>query len=294
MQKHFWEYEVFEPRSRWFFITPSSFAKSLQLYVLELGHFFQDGRCYTERRPENSFSINFSPAKSKNNATVVRQFPDERYEFHDDGRKGSLALVDNHAGCTIEQYGKHEGYFIQFGGFLAEQCCRLLLSGNHCRILYTEHLPEIISSFEKLVEMYRQPANDRKDTCAAMLMTQILAQLTEDSTDDIHIAKNIYIKRALEIIEQEFPGNLSLQTLAARLHINPSYLSRLFKKETGTSFSSCLSHVRLNHAKKLLQTSNLSMDEIAAHCGFCNASHFIQCFHKAETITPLQYRIARK
>ena len=37
--KHFWHYEVMDPKSRWFFINPSEFAESLGLYVIELGHF---------------------------------------------------------------------------------------------------------------------------------------------------------------------------------------------------------------------------------------------------------------
>ncbi len=293
-QKHFWEYEFFDPRSRWLFVTPSAFAESLGLYVLELGHFFQDGRCYTDRRPENSFSINLSAPKAESGAAIVRQFPDERYEFRAGEYENHVALVDNRVGCTIEQHGRHEGYFIQFGGFLAERYCRLLLCGKHCHTLRINWQPELIDAFEKLVLLYRQPSNETRDIHAVLLLTQLLARLVECAAGEPPYTENRYVKRALEIIGQRFSENLRLSDLAAELHVNPSYLSRLIASETGVPFTACLAHARLNRAKELLRTTALSMEEIAGRCGFCSASHFISSFHQAEKRTPLQYRAAHR
>ena len=124
-----------------------------------------------------------------------------------------------------------------------------------------------------------------------MLLIKVLSRLfVESDNDQTLYVENKYVKQALEIIEQQYAQPLKLATIADELHINSSYLSRLFSKETGTSFSTCVTHVRINRAKELLRTTELSVEEIGDHCGFCNSSHFIKLFHANEKMTPMQYR----
>ena len=290
--KHFWQYESFDPKSRWFFVNPSEFAESLGLYIIELGHFFQDGRCYTKRVPENSFSINFTSINNKLEGVSSQiSFPDKDYHITITTASNKITIMDNRKGYTMETTGKSESFFIQFGGFMAEKYCQVLLDSEYYQEYTINWLPALHDTFEQLVLLYRQPSNNRRDVYASLLMTQILSRLLLGSDSYLPLySKNVYVEGTLRIMEERFSEPLKLKNIADELHINSSYLSRLIASETGISFSSCLSYIRINHAKKLLQSTDLSVEEIGSRCGFCNASHFVKLFHNNEGMTPLQYR----
>ncbi len=291
-REHIWHYDYFDPKSRWIFVTPSEFAQSLGVYVTELGHFLQDGNCYTKRNPENTFSINFSSSQvNPSDAPIKIIFQDKSYQITKSLYEQGIVLLDNRPGYVIEQTGKHENYFIQCGGFLAEKYSSLILGREKLFMTAVNYLPTLIDYFENLVQLYRQPSNEKRDAYASMLLIKIFSRLfVETDSAPILYVENKYVKAALEILEQRFSEGLRLSNVADELHINSSYLSRLFLSETGTSFSACLSHIRINHAKEMLRTTALSVEEIAICCGFCNSSHFIKFFHTAENMTPMQYR----
>ena len=72
--------------------------------------------------------------------------------------------------------------------------------------------------------------------------------------------------------------------------MSASYLSRLFKKETGLSVSSYIRQQKIEMAKNLLRFSDSSMIEIANQLAFSSQSHFIQQFREVTGITPKKYR----
>lgn len=291
-QEHIWHYDYFDPKSRWIFVTPGEFAQSLGLYVTELGHFLQDGKCFTKRKPENTFSINFSAIRGDRPAAPVTiAFQDKSYSISRPATGESLVLIDNRPGYTIDQTGPVESYFIQCGGFLAEKYCSVILGREKLVFASINYLQSLIDSFENLVRIYRQPPNEKRDAYASTLLVKIFSRLlTAGDSPAILSVENKYVKAALDIIEHRYHESMKLSTVADELHINSSYLSRLFLSEAGTSFSACLSHIRINHAKEMLRTTDLSVEEIALRCGFCNSSHFIKFFHTAEGLTPMRYR----
>lgn len=92
-----------------------------------------------------------------------------------------------------------------------------------------------------------------------------------------------YIK---EHLEQEICRN----TVADYIHMNPDYLDRLFKKEFGLSVSQYIKEKKIDYAKTLLRTTNLSVSEIAQRLGYINLSHFIASFKQITNMTPVNYR----
>lgn len=78
--------------------------------------------------------------------------------------------------------------------------------------------------------------------------------------------------------------------IANKVHINPDYLSYLFHKQAGLSLTSYVLNERLGLAKKLLNTTNLSLQEISDQAGFSSSSYFHKQFKRALGITPQQYR----
>lgn len=83
---------------------------------------------------------------------------------------------------------------------------------------------------------------------------------------------------------------LSLTGVAKEFYMNSSYLSRIFKKETGMSFVEYLTSLRIEKAKTLLKDSDLKIYEIAEKIGISNSNYFGILFKKKVGCSPLEYR----
>ena len=83
---------------------------------------------------------------------------------------------------------------------------------------------------------------------------------------------------------------ISLSVLAEEFHLNPQYISQLFKTEIGVGFLAYLTSIRMERAKKLLLTTNLSIAEVSEQSGYADYRVFTKVFKKSEGITPSQYR----
>lgn len=98
------------------------------------------------------------------------------------------------------------------------------------------------------------------------------------------------IQKVMTQITTNLTGNLGLDAQAKRLNVNPSYLSALFKKETGLTLTEYVKRKRINHAVFLLNTSNLQIQTIAQHCGIADVNYFTKMFKKIVGKTPKDYR----
>lgn len=98
------------------------------------------------------------------------------------------------------------------------------------------------------------------------------------------------IEQIKSYIEAHFTEDLSLSSLAEMFHYNPSYLSRLYKENTGETLMDYFCELRLNYAKRLLRDSRKKTSEIAKQCGFSSTKYFNQAFKKAVGMSPTSYR----
>lgn len=102
------------------------------------------------------------------------------------------------------------------------------------------------------------------------------------------------IQKTTNYIKQNYDQKLTLEKVATAVHLNPSYLSHVFKEETGSNFTDYLTEVRLKKAAELLKNSKNSITNIANQVGYQNASYFSQVFKKEFDLTPTQYRKENK
>ncbi len=101
---------------------------------------------------------------------------------------------------------------------------------------------------------------------------------------------NVIVARAKRYIAESYREKFSLNRIAGRLYVNPSYLCRAFKKETNKTLLTYCNEMRCREAKALLTRSELCVSYIAVQVGFCNASQFCRVFKSMEGKTPCQYR----
>jgi AraC-like DNA-binding protein len=95
-------------------------------------------------------------------------------------------------------------------------------------------------------------------------------------------------RRVLEMLESGVAYNIG--DLAARLHLSPSHLQRIFKRESGVLLGEWLITQRLQEAAYLLANSYLSVKEIAGAAGYEHVSSFIRAFERRYVLTPTRYR----
>ncbi|WP_276357036.1 helix-turn-helix domain-containing protein [Cohnella caldifontis] len=95
---------------------------------------------------------------------------------------------------------------------------------------------------------------------------------------------------AIEIIETRYQDDISVEMIADAVQVTPAYLSRIFKQATGKTVLEYLTIVRIEHSKRLLHTTGLTMQEISQRVGYNNANSFIRIFRKHEGVTPGEYR----
>lgn len=102
------------------------------------------------------------------------------------------------------------------------------------------------------------------------------------------------VQKALIFIDANLAGNLSLSILAEALNVSNSYLSSLFRKETGQTLTEYINQRRIRHAMHLLETTRLQIQTIAQHCGIVDVQYFSKIFKRIAGYSPKEYRNARK
>jgi len=101
------------------------------------------------------------------------------------------------------------------------------------------------------------------------------------------------LRRVTAYIEDNLRRALRLAELSAVVHMSPYHFARLFRRSTGRPPHRFVLHRRIERARTLLATEELSIGEIARAVGFRTPSHFTTVFRRATGITPSRYRTCR-
>lgn len=105
--------------------------------------------------------------------------------------------------------------------------------------------------------------------------------------------KNPLAVQAMRYMKKHYRENISLTSMAEELSANPSYLSRLLKKETGSNFTDILTGVRIAAAKKFLD-EGYRVAEAGEMAGYSDYVYFYQVFKRQEGISPSDYKKGKK
>lgn len=98
------------------------------------------------------------------------------------------------------------------------------------------------------------------------------------------------INRILQYLSMHYSEKILLDELCEREHISKSNLTKLFKRKTGSTIINHLHDIRIRKAKRLLITTDNSMEEIALETGFESPKYFFKLFKRSEGISPLKFR----
>lgn len=118
---------------------------------------------------------------------------------------------------------------------------------------------------------------------------RILASYRKDMETESQDSRSNTIRQVQEYVQGHL-GEASLQSIAAHVYLNPSYLSKIYKLETGEGISDFLFRLKMEQATHMLRNSNEKIYEIAGGLGYVKTSYFIKVFKEKYGMTPQEYR----
>lgn len=102
------------------------------------------------------------------------------------------------------------------------------------------------------------------------------------------------VDQVMRFVKESMPGDVSLAEAAEKVHLNPCYLSQLFKQQTQKNFVDFVTETRMKEAQKLLVYTSMRVSEIAYRLGYTDLSYFSHTFKKFTGTPPSEYRKASK
>ncbi|MBQ9119907.1 MAG: AraC family transcriptional regulator [Lachnospiraceae bacterium] len=117
-----------------------------------------------------------------------------------------------------------------------------------------------------------------------------LHRLTHESSQKTNTSSSTRLLPIIEYIDLHFADTITLEDLSAIIQVTPQHLCRLFRDNLGMRPLEYISQKRVRAAQDYLASSELSIAEIATHCGYDNMNYFYRMFRKYTGITPGAYR----
>ena len=150
---------------------------------------------------------------------------------------------------------------------------------------------------EQLIEIYEAKKDESESKITTQVRTKIILLqfilemwkkgfVIENDTS----GRNTVEKEMVSYIQQNFTGKISLREFGEQFHLSEKYISRYFKEHFHITLSQYVTYLRLEHAKQLLQDTDIPVTDLAMQSGYQNVSYFIRSFQKAYAVSPLKYR----
>lgn len=262
-----------------YFHTPSQLAKSMFFYLICAGHFYCDSNYHVQRNSLNSFLLMYI----KNGEGTIT-FDDKTVP----AKTGDIVLLNCYQPHSYKAI-KWETLWCHFDGNVSAEFFDLIYNTSSCVFpllgsqVVLDSLATILDTFKK-----GSTLNEPLVSCNIQrILTElhlIASGYLHDTIDQTNSAK------AITYIKNNYNRKISVQEIAAHTCMSMYYFSRVFKKSTGYSPHEYITMVRLNRAKILLKTTELSIKELAFKIGFNSEANFITCFKKHNTYTPTEFR----
>ncbi len=124
-------------------------------------------------------------------------------------------------------------------------------------------------------------------------LTDVLHRVIDDSFDFARMKHSDVVYRVMEYVKIHYGRHISLEELSRHIYLSRSYLSSIFKEETGMSLSAYINAVRVEKSKTFLLDSTLRLVDVANLCGFEDQSYYTKVFKRLVGTSPKRYRDCR-
>ncbi len=153
------------------------------------------------------------------------------------------------------------------------------------------------ADIDEIFGLNRHYLNDIKNLTSLEELTVWLSKILARFTDCVFNLSDIRHKdvifQTINYIRLHYSSHISLDDVAKHVHLNASYLSRVFKEEMQMNFVTYVNSIRIEASKKLLIDTSIPLMEVSDMVGFDEQSYFTKVFKKITGVTPGKYRESR-
>ena len=133
--------------------------------------------------------------------------------------------------------------------------------------------------------------NERIDTALGMnFLEQILIKVTHAIPADSVPNLDPRVEQACSILRENIGKNITVKDIAERCHTSPSRIAHLFKQDMGVGLQQFRNRLRMQFARELLLTTQISIETIAAKSGYTDPTQFSKYFRKHNDCSPRTFR----
>lgn len=186
---------------------------------------------------------------------------------------------------------KHYDAFMEMAGWDAGE----IFASGVCLQLEPDAVRQMQKAFDKLMEELRSPGK-WSQAAATHLFYEILLTCLRQGTPKAPYSEQgaDRIQQVTKYISHSYAQWITLEDAASMAHMEKTYFCKRFKALVGCGFLEYLTQTRLQNAKKLLETTDASIGEVAEACGFSGGNYFGDVFLRECGLSPTQYRKNRR
>lgn len=267
------------PQSTCFSFSPSQQTRELFYHPSQCGHFYCTADYYIKRDTFHPLLLVYVCR-----GTFYLELGEEKYQASD----GQILFFD----CKQPHYyyarDNLEFYFVHFDGPQAHALCRYINQSSGV-LIDGENNEKVYRALCDMLRLYEDGGSESVFASSNRLY-QLMA-LLDNPIRSSRLQKNDdSINRAIAYIRANIGKRITLHELAEMSGLSDYYFSHLFKEMTGFSPSNFIIYSRIDQAKTLLSSTNLSVAQIARQIGYPNSSNLIVQFTRRVGLSPAQFR----
>lgn len=273
-------------RSERFFSTPSATARALFFYVTRVGHYYYDERY--------DFSDTCDVARQESYKNFFLAYVRSGTIFYETSQRfaadrGQVALVDCHKPHHFFTTGNAEAMWIHFDGANAAAFFNQIIAFRGGKQAFTPSPDDRIEQEMAQIISGLRSATISEVDCSQRIY-RILCSLLFPSAPSHQNENDSIMSHAIRYIDQHLFDQISVRQIAEQVCLSTSHFSRLFRSATGFSPHEYIMLHRIDEAKALLQSTSLSVKEIAFRVGYRSEVNFIIAFTDKTGLSPTQFR----
>ena len=267
------------PESEWFFFSPSEETKKMFYYHTMCGHFYCNRDYYIKRETFSPLLLIYV-----RQGTFFFELSGDRHEAH----AGQIAFFDCRQPHYYHTSDGAEFYYVHFDGPQAHELCRYINQTSGL-VIEGENNNAILRMMEEMVAFYQDGSSESVFDTSARIYQMLM--LLNNPIQSPRLKKNDdSLIRVVTYIRSHVGKRITLQEMADIAGLSIYYFSHLFKEMTGQSPTEFVIYSRIDRAKALLITSDLSIAEISREVGYPNSSNLITLFTRRVGCSPAQFR----
>lgn len=265
--------------SEYFLNTVSESTEKLQYYLISCGHYCCELGYSIRREYEPSLILMYVKHGALNVESRGGNF---------NARTGDIIFMD----CTSPHFyytpNNLEFYWMHLSGVNSFDLCAYLTKNS---VLFrTPNNQKIADIMYLLISQFRN-RQSVSATSQSLSIYQMLCFLMPDMAAAAEVSHgDDPVGQAKKYIHEHIGEGLTLKEIAEHVNLSPSYFIRLFQKKMGYSPYEYVIAVRMDQAKYLLKTTDLSIKEIAFSTGYTSEPGFITAFSQKTGVPPGKFR----